>query len=316
MAEKRTLTVTMMKRLQNACLFALVISMAACQSTPFADRIGFESPQAAIDSVTAALRADGMPQLSAILGPESEALLYSGDDVEDRIGRARFLELYDEQHTIEMLGDETGVLYIGELEWPFPIPIVRSQEAWFFDTEEGIEELLDRRVGRNELSAIKVCLALVDAQRDYAGSDLDGDGVLEYAQMIRSTSGMRDGLFWATAEGAPPSPLGELIAAAEEEGFSAEERRPAYHGYCYRLLTSQGPHAPGGAYDYLAGESMIGGFALVAYPVRYGDSGVMSFVVSHDETVYQKDQGPDGQAAALNMPGFDPDDSWTRVDSE
>lgn len=291
--------------------------LGSCQSTEFEDRTGFESAEAAVDAVIAALRADDVARLKELLGPGSDGLFDSGDEVDDRIRRERFLERFSEGHSIETDGAGTSVLYVGELEWPFPIPIVQSDDRWFLDTEEGREEIIDRRVGGNELTTQKVCMALVDAELDYAARDWDGDGVFEYAQKIRSAPGKKDGLYWETTDGELPSPVGELIAAAEEAGHKLRDVSDgSFHGYRYRLLTEQGPSATGGAYSYMAGDSLLGGFAVVAFPTRHGDSGVMTFLVGHDGVVYEKNLGPDSETLAKAMIAFDPDDTWRVVSVE
>ena len=208
------------------------------------------------------------------------------------------------------------ILIIGRNDWPFPIPIIKQGQQWIFDTASGKEEILDRRIGRNELYTIQVMLAVVDAQREYAMKDRDGDGLLEYAQKFMSDPDKKNGLYWPAKEGEDPSPLGLLAAKAKREGYSKaqdpEEPQP-YHGYFYRILTSQGPNAAGGAFDYIVKGKMIGGFAVVAYPADYGNSGVMTFIVNHDDVVYQKDLGEDTEKEAQAIKLFDPDKTWTKA---
>ena len=213
--------------------------------------------------------------------------------------------------------NERAVLVIGNREWPFPIPLVKQGGAWRFDTEAGAEEILNRRIGRNELGAIEVCRAHVDAQREYASKDRNGDGILEYASRFRSSPGQRDGLYWPVGPDEETSPMGPLMASAQAEGYFTQqlpghERQP-YHGYYYRILTRQGEDAPGGAYDYIVRDRMIGGFALVAFPAKYGASGIMTFIVNQDGVVYQSDLGPDTEAIARQMTEFNPDTNWKRV---
>ena len=296
-------------------LGAALFVVSSCSLPRFADRPGFVSPERAVEEFLAALRVDDLDQLAVILGPESKDLLDSGDAVDDAAARRGFVEHYDEAHSIEWEDDSTAILHIGKEIWPFPIPIVRFGDSWYLDIEEGAEALLDRRIGRNELAVIQVLLALVDAQEDYVAEDWDGDGVFEYAQKIRSTPGKKDGLYWTTGEGEEPSPMGELMALAESEGYrpnhspDGDREKQPYHGYLFRPMSAQGEHAKGGAYDYMAGDQMIGGFAVVAYPARHGDSGIMSFLVSHDGVVYEKDLGADG-GNAESMTAFNPHDSW------
>jgi hypothetical protein len=237
--------------------------------------------------------------------------------VGDRAKIEAFLREFDTAHRVERPGDAKAILYVGKDDWPLPIPVVRSNGAWFFDTRAGKEEILNRRIGENELSVIQVCLAYVDAQREYYREPRDASGILKYAQKIRSNPGLQDGLYWESPPGAPPSPFGPLAARAGAEGY---RRRGAgagpapYHGYYFRILTSQGPDAPGGAYDYVVRGHMIGGFALVAFPAEYRVTGVMTFLVNHDGVVYQKDLGPTTLALGREMKRFNPDRTWTKVD--
>jgi hypothetical protein len=216
---------------------------------------------------------------------------------------------------LEKDGDDKVALIFGREDWPFPIPLVRDQAGWSFDTAAGEQEILARRIGRNELGAIDVCRAYVQAQRNYASADHDGTGVMKYAQHIASTPGKRDGLYWPAVEGEPLSPFGPLVASAVAQGYSKKADKPTpYHGYLFRVLTAQGPHAPGGAYSYIVNGNMIAGFALVAYPVDYGNSGVMTFIVNQQGVVYQKDLGDDTGAIAAKMTLYDPDQSWEKVE--
>jgi hypothetical protein len=265
-----------------------------------------------------ALNSNDSKALEAIFGPGSRDLLTSGDPVADKSGRERFLRLYGEENRLEQTDDEV-VLSIGNEDWPFPIPLVKKDGLWRFDTEEGREEILARRIGRNELSAIQVCLAYVDAQREYALKDRDADGLLQYAQKFRSDKGMKNGLYWDVKDGEEQSPLGPLVAAAQEQGYTGKKSggRPIpYHGYYYRILKGQGKNAPGGAYDYMVKGKMIGGFALVAYPAKYASSGVMTFIVSHDGVVYQRDFGRNTEKAAQAIKLFNPDSVWKKVEND
>jgi Protein of unknown function (DUF2950) len=203
------------------------------------------------------------------------------------------------------------VLIIGREDWPFPIPLVRKDNAWRFDTAAGRDEILYRRIGRNELSAIQACLAYVDAQQEYAERGIAGSGV--YSQRIVSRPGQKDGLYWPADSGMDESPLGELAANAAAEGYRVGQERTPYHGYYYKVLTRQGPNASGGALNYIVRGKMIGGFALVAYPAEYRNSGVMTFVVNHQGNVYEKDLGPNTARIAAGMTAFNPDNTWRRV---
>jgi hypothetical protein len=265
--------------------------------------------QAAIDDLAAAVRAGDFRRMERILGPGSRKLIRSGDDVTDARARARFTSAYAAGASVELEGDDQATLLIGEAHWPFPVPLRRTAGGWSFDAASGAREWLDRRIGRNELSAIEVCRAYVDAQREYAAVAASDTGVRQYARKFASAPGSRDGLYWATPDGVPPSPLGPLVARARAEGY---DKQP-YHGYFYRILIAQGDHAPGGAYDYMVKGRMLGGFALVAYPAQWRGSGVMTFIVSHDGIVYEKNLGPRTASIARAMTRFDPDASWTAV---
>jgi hypothetical protein len=214
-----------------------------------------------------------------------------------------------------MVNQTEAVLNVGDDEWPFPAPIVKKGERWVFDGEAGRDEVMRRHVGRNELDTIQTLLAIVDAQREYAMGDAEGDGHFDYAGRFISNPGMRDGLYWPLEADAEPSPLGPLIGAASREGYEVVADEPqAYHGYQYRLLTEQGPEAPGGAYSYLVNDFLLGGFGVVAYPARYGVSGIMTLMVNHQGQVYQKDLGDETSTAATTMEAFNPDQSWTEVE--
>jgi Protein of unknown function (DUF2950) len=225
------------------------------------------------------------------------------------------VEAYDAGHTLVANGD-TVTVRVGADDWPLPIPLVKQGERWRFDARQGREEIIARRIGRNEIYTTQTCLAYVDAQREYYAEDRNGDGILEYARQFASTAGKRDGLYWPTQPGEPPSPLGDLVARARAEGYRRSDGGgpTPYYGYLYRMLTAQGPAAPGGAYDYVVRGHMIAGFALVAFPAQYGVSGVMTFIVNHDGVVYQKDLGPSTRSIAVAMRTFNPDGTWAKVD--
>jgi Protein of unknown function (DUF2950) len=273
----------------------------------------FESLDDAVNALVGAFRAADRKALVEILGPKGVPIVWSGDNVADRAAFQRFVAAYDRSHRLEGGGGKV-VLYVGDDDYPLPIPLVPDGPTWFWDTDAGDEELLYRRIGRNELATIQVCLAYVDAQREYYSRDR-GAGMLEYAQHLESTKGKRDGLYWPTKPEERPSPLGPLVAEARAAGYTRAEpgKRAPYHGYLYRMLSAQGSDAPGGAYDFVVKGHMIGGFALVAYPATYGVSGIMTFIVSHDGVVYQKDFGPKTAQAANAMKTFNPDKTWTKV---
>jgi Protein of unknown function (DUF2950) len=277
----------------------------------------FSSPEAGVEALIAALKANDVKAMLAILGPEARPLIVTSDPVADRQERERVVREYEEAHSLAMSGETKAVLQIGEDDWPMPIPLVKGAAGWYFDTRAGREEILNRRIGRNELAAIEVCRAYIDAQREYYLRNPGHEALHQYAQKFVSAKGKRDGLYWATKDGEEPSPLGPLIARAHGRGYvKAKDVRGKplpYYGYYYRILKSQGADAPGGAYDYVVRGKMIGGFALVAYPADWGNSGVMTFIVNHEGVVYQKDLGPDTAAIARTMLRFDPDSTWTRL---
>ena len=275
----------------------------------------FGTPEAAVEALVAAARSGDGDAVLKVLGPDGKPIVSSGDPVADSNIRQDFVSAYDAKHVIEMEGDGTQTLIIGEDDWPFPIPLVNTAGRWQFDTNEGLDEILRRRIGRNELSTIQVSLAYVQAQNEYASLDPAGQGRGVYAQRIVSRPGKKDGLYWPTAEGEEPSPLGDLAAQAAAEGYKTGSAPIPYHGYYYRILTGQGAAAPGGAYDYLAKGKMIGGFALIAYPADYGNSGIMTFIVNQDGTVFQKDLGPKTTRLVREITAFSPDDTWTKVDA-
>jgi hypothetical protein len=298
---------------------ALAFVAIALSSSPAAESAGkhYPSPEEASKALAAALEAHDRAALLAILGADSADLIDSGDEVADRNASDRFVKRYAESNRIVKEGDARAVLDVGKDNWPFPIPMVKEEAGWRFDAEAGEEEILNRRIGRNELSAVQVCLAMADAQREYYLRNPDEANLLHYASRILSSEGKRDGLYWPTAEGEDPSPLGPLVAEAHAEGYAhgkeqTDGPRP-YHGYLYRILTSQGPDAPGGAYDYMAQGKMIGGFAVVAWPAEYGDSGVMTFLVNHDGVVYEKDLGLETETLAEKITAFNPDSTWQKV---
>jgi hypothetical protein len=271
----------------------------------------YKTPDEAAKALIDAAKAADRPALMRVLGPDSAEIVSSGDEVADASARKRVVEAYDTKHQVVMEGADKAVLVIGNEDWPFPIPLVRKDGIWRFDTAAGRDEILFRRIGRNELNAIQASLAYVDAQHEYAEKGVGGNGV--YAQRIVSQPGKKDGLYWPTQSGEDESPLGDLAAAASAAGYRAGQERAPYHGYYYKILTRQGANAPGGALDYIARGKMIGGFALVAYPAEYRNSGVMTFVVNHQGSIYQKDLGPDTARVASGMTAFNPDSTWQRV---
>jgi hypothetical protein len=299
-------------------VFALALLVAVMfQGTALAAKATqktFGTPEAAVEALVKALRDHNEKELVALFGPGSEALISSGDKVDDRERSENFVRLYGDANRLEPAGDNKRIVHVGKNDWPFPIPIVKSADRWRFDTKQGREEILNRRIGENELDTIQTCLAIVDAQREYAALDRDGDGLLAYAQKFESTKGKSDGLFWQVKPGEKPSPLGPLVAKAQGEGYVKGEKPAPYNGYFYRILSAQGKSAKGGAYSYLVKGKMVGGFAVVAYPATYAVSGVKTFIVNHDGVVYQKDLGPKTGKLAMNMKLYDPDTTWEKVE--
>jgi len=302
-----------------AFVFAVALIFFCSYQKADAQQKRFKSPEEAVKSLTDALRSNNTKELLAIFGPAGKEIISSGDKVADQAVGERFVKDYEEMNKLEKETDKKVTLVIGNREWPFPIPIVKKGETWVFDTMAGKEEILNRRIGRNELNTIQTCLAIVDAQREYAMKDRDSDKLLEYAQRFRSTPGKKDGLYWEAKEGEQQSPLGPLAARAVQEGYKGRKPgdNPApYHGYFYRILKAQGKNAPGGAYDYVVRGKMIGGFALVAYPAEYGASGIMTFIVNYDGVVYQKDLGKETGKIAIAMTKYDPDKTWKKVEEQ
>lgn len=274
----------------------------------------FATPEEAASALVSAAKAEQKDEVHRILGRGANDVLSSGDEVADQQARNRFLAAYDEKHSLVVESNGTMTLQVGADDWPLPIPLVERSGSWRFDTRRGKDEILNRRIGRNELDVQQVCLALVDAQREYFAADRNGDGVHEFAQKLISDPGQRNGLYWETSPGESASPIGPLMAEAVAEGYgsnpnSTGNRRP-YHGYYFKLLESQGPHAPGGAKDFVVNGRMTEGFALIAWPAEYGNSGVMSFLVSHHGVVYERNLGRHTARIASAMREFDPDPNW------
>jgi hypothetical protein len=277
----------------------------------------FNSPEEAVKAFIEAVKDKNAADVLAILGPGSGDLIYSGDKVADNQARESVIKMYEENNRIVQAGDKKAVLEFGSDNWPFPIPIIEQNGTWRFDTKQGKEEILDRRIGRNELGAIQACMAYVDAQREYASTVRDKeDGVLEYARKFFSEPGKKDGLYWETKEGEELSPLGIFVANAAKAGYRrGPGGKPSpFQGYYYRILKGQGGNAKGGAFDYVVRGKMIGGFALIAYPAKYGSSGIMTFIVNHNGIVYEKDLGPKTESAARAIKLFNPDEGWRKVE--
>jgi hypothetical protein len=272
----------------------------------------FSSPDEAVLALVAAVRTNDVKGMISVLGPEGKDLVSSGDEVADSAGRDKFLSSYEVMHRFEKKADNSIVLQTGSDNWTLPIPIVKKKGKWLFDTGSGKKEILDRRIGRNELNVIDTMHAYVDAQHEYALKDYSSCGRVVFAQRLISTPGKHDGLYWEVAAGEKESPLGPLVAKAAEEGYANADLSP-FHGYYFRILKGQGKHAEGGAYEYVVKGKMILGFALVAYPAEYGNSGIMTFLVNQKGNIYQKNLGKRTRQRAEAIKVFDPDKSWKKV---
>ena len=304
-----------MTRLHSSAGVLAVATLALLGGCDFlGGQTAFDSPEQAGEALVAAVQSGETSKMLRVLGEEAKPVVDSGDPVDDGNKRDEFLAAYAAGHRWVTETPEAATLRVGDNDWPFPFPLVNDNGDWRFDTSFGIEEILDRRIGENEIAAIQASLAYVDAQREYYWWNPGGEPMLHYARTFASAPNKKDGLFWETADGDTPSPLGELYAAARAEGYLRDpDVQPApYYGYHFRILTAQGSHAAGGAYDYVVGDHMIGGFGLVAWPAERGVSGVMTFIVNHDGVVFSKDLGPDTAKIAAAMTAFDPDDSWKR----
>jgi hypothetical protein len=302
------------------CALALTVglTLAAGARTVHAHQTSFKSADDAVHALIDAVKAGNKTALLAIFGPEGGTIVSSGDPVADRMARDRFAERAAERTHLTFVGDDFAALSVGNDDWPFAVPLLKGKSGWRFYTAAGKDEILNRRIGRNELNTIHVCQEYVTAQHDYARRMRAADGIIAYAQRVRSSQGQHDGLYWETAEGQDESPLGPLVASAERQGYhrAAHATGPQpYHGYVFRILTAQGGNAPGGEKSYIVDGRMSGGFALIAYPVEHGVSGIMTFVVNQQGVVFQKDLGKHTSAIASAAARYDPDDSWTPVDS-
>lgn len=280
-----------------------------------ADQRTFATPEAAVDALVEALKVNDETALVAIFGDKHKNLVITGDRAHDAAAHAEAAAALATFRALDERGDDRRVLLMGAEAWPAPIPLVRQDGAWRFATEEGADEMLNRRIGMNERSAIHVLREYLDAQREYAASDRDGDGVLQYALNLASAPGKYDGLYWPAdpAKGDEESPFGPLIAESSPY-LAGHKKGDPYRGYHFRILTSQGENAPGGAYSYVINGRMIGGFAMVAYPAQYGQTGVMTFIVSHNGKVYEKNLGTDTEGIGAKMSVFDPAAGWNAVE--
>jgi hypothetical protein len=300
----------------------LLVLLALCGPVLAADagageQASFPTPDDALAAFVTALRADNVAELGRILGPGSEKLLNSGDKVADNKAREKFVTAYEQKHSLTKREDGSVIVVVGDADWPLPMPLVQSHGRWHFDSAAGAQEIVDRRIGRNEIAAIRVALAYVDAQHDYFDRRKEQTGAGEYAQRLVSREAHHDGLYWPAKADEPESPLGPLVDQAVEEGYpgaTSARRMIPYQGYYFRILKAQGANAPGGAREYVKNGRMTEGFALLAWPASYGASGIMTFEVNQDGVVFQKDLGPGTDALARQISRFDPDLSWARVD--
>jgi Protein of unknown function (DUF2950) len=298
--------------LQNCVgVVALIFALALSSGVALAQK-SFSSPEEAVKAIVAAAKSNNDKELLAIFGAQAKEILFSGDPVADKQRRAEFIAAYEQANRLATEG-ENRILIVGKQDWPFPIPLVKKGQSWIFDTEKGKQEILNRRIGANELFTIQTMLAIVDAEREYAMKDRDRDALLEYAQKFVSDPGKKNGLYWQTKAGEPESPLGPIMTRVRSEGYNVSAGSVPYHGYYYRILTAQGKDAPGGAYSYFVKGKMIGGFAAVAYPAEYGNSGIMTFIVNYDGKVFQKNLGPNTAAVTKSMKEYNPDKTWTEV---
>jgi len=300
----------------RALILAIGIAAAVVGCSRTVSQKDYASPEEATQALVTAAKAKDAHGLLEVLGADAQPVIDSGDPVRDQHARERFLQAYEARHSFDNGTEGQTTLQVGSDKWPFPFPLKQHGARWSFDSSAGAEEIINRRVGENELDAIQACLAFVDAEREYYSRNPQSEPLLQYAQRIASTEGHKDGLYWPSTGDEPPSPLGVQFAQARSEGYFEKGVVPGsgYRGYIYRVLTTQGAHAAGGAYDYVVNGKMIGGFALIAYPAQYGNSGIMTFMVNQDGTIYQKDLGLRTADLARKIESFAPDQTWTKVE--
>jgi len=297
----------------------LLFLLALCSAIVSAQEPGektFATPQEAGKALHEAVKANDSPAILAVLGQSASSVIASGDEVQDKNNAEMFLRRFEQMNrwAPETNGDQT--LYIGAENWPFPVPLKKDAAGqWYFDTKAGLQEILFRRIGKNEFAAIHVCQALVQAQQDYFEQTHDADTVHQYAQQVISDPGKENGLYWKTAEGQAESPIGPLVAFATSKGYGGHDTPQPFYGYYYQLLTAQGPTASGGAKSYLVDGKMTGGFAFVAYPAEYRNSGVMTFLVDQNGIVYQKDLGPNTAEIAKQIKAYSPNKTWVTAET-
>ncbi|MGD0442496.1 MAG: DUF2950 domain-containing protein [Edaphobacter sp.] len=273
----------------------------------------FAKSSEAVQALVAASRAGDEAQLLAVLGPDGKDLIDSGDPVADKKSIEGFAKMYDRKHALTVTAPGYKTLVVGANDWPMPIPLVRDGSSWYWDSAQGRDEIVNRRIGENELGAIAVCEGYYNAQKEYAAKSHDGLPAKLYAQKFASDPGKQNGLYWPVGAGKPQSPLGPAVAAAAAEGYGGDGPQP-YHGYIYKRLNAQGPNASGGARSYVVNGKQSGGFALIAYPAKYGSGGIMTFLVNQDGVIYQKDLGDDTEKAVAGITSFNPDPSWSEIE--
>ena len=310
------LTVTILQSAKLTAGLLMIVAVSLAAQNPAGQQTTqrrFGSAEEAVQSVIKAAKTNNRTEMLAILGADAEDLLSSGDKVADRRARQLILVALNEKWSLANQGPNTKTLVIGNEEWPYPIPLVKEKTGWRFDTAAGRKEILYRRIGRNELSTMKTCLIYVKAQKEYADKGHDGKATGLFSQKLASEPGKQDGLFWKSGPGEELSPLGEFAAEASSEGYSRSDSGPTpFHGYVFRVLKAQGPAAPGGAKNYVSNGEMKGGFALVAYPAEYRNSGVMTFIVNEDGVLYEKDLGDKTVQLASQITEYNPDKSWRK----
>jgi hypothetical protein len=315
MASRSAIPVAVGRLATIALMAAMVFSAALCFAQKGNEKT-FASPGDAVLALYNAAKADDSHAADTIFGSSASDILHTGDKVADENMRTEFVKRYDQMHRVVLEPDGSVTLYVGADNWPFPVSIAKNGSgSWYFDTESGKQEILYRRVGRNENDAIEILHSLVDAQRDYMAESHDGDKTRHYAAKFISSDGKQDGLYWKTTDNDPPSPIGPLLVSAASEGYNMQQGKASpYHGYYYRILTKQGAAAKGGARDYMVNGQLTKGFAFLAYPAEYRNSGVVTFIVNQDGVVYEKDLGADTAKIASSMTEYNPDSSWNPAD--